>query len=232
VTKPTTINAITDMPAKIPRPIGSTEIFFPGIWKADSAVEDGEEEALSATVTGDVPLLDVDLDFGEIAPVIDGKVGDEVVVGVESGVEVGSGTVESPSADTPGSIELVDVVADEDGEERETDDKDVEAMELVDAVSELLGGWEPGTTTHFRTTCTRGSPFDPLIGVSVMVHVSVTGPELVSIVCTVSVTTVWVSGLPFSWRRKSVSVEGARCVGADEAWPRRVKANAARKRQT
>jgi len=152
VTKPTTINAITDMPAKIPRPIGSTEIFFPGIWKADSAVEDGEEEALSATVTGDVPLLDVDLDFGEIAPVIDGKVGDEVVVGVESGVEVGSGTVESPSADTPGSIELVDVVADEDGEERETDDKDVEAMELVDAVSELLGGWEPGGWSRVTQT--------------------------------------------------------------------------------
>jgi predicted ribosome-associated RNA-binding protein Tma20 len=90
VTKPTTIKAITDMPAKIPRPIGSTEIFFPGIWKADSAVEDGEEEeALSATVTGDVPLLLV-VDMGAIAPVIDGKVGDEVVE------EVGSVTEESP----------------------------------------------------------------------------------------------------------------------------------------
>jgi hypothetical protein len=78
VTKPTTINAITDIPAKIPRPIGSTEIFFPGIWKADSAVEDAEEEVLSATVTGDVPLL-LAVDMGEIAPVI-----------------VGSGMVESP----------------------------------------------------------------------------------------------------------------------------------------
>jgi hypothetical protein len=88
VTKPTTINAITDMPAKIPRPIGSTEIFFPGIWKADSAEEDGEEEeeVLSAT---DVPLL-LGVDMGAIAPVIDGKVCDEAEV------EVGSGIVESP----------------------------------------------------------------------------------------------------------------------------------------
>lgn len=48
VTKPTTINAITDMPANIPRPIGSTEIFFPGIWKAAAALEDGVAVVLSA----------------------------------------------------------------------------------------------------------------------------------------------------------------------------------------
>jgi len=167
------------MPAKIPRPIGSTEIFFPGIWKADSAVEDGVEDALSATVTADVPLL-LAVDLGEVAPVVDGGVGDEVVVAV------GRGTVESPTIDTPGlAIELEDVVADEDGEERGTEDKVVETMELVDAVSELLEDWEAGTTLHCRTTCTRGSPSAPTTGVNVMVHVSVTGPELVSIVCTV-----------------------------------------------
>lgn len=95
VTKPTTINAITDMPAKIPRPIGSTEIFFPGIWKAAAAVEDGEEEeALSATVTGDVPLL-LAIDLGEEAPDTDGNGGDEVVVGT-AGDEVGAGIVERP----------------------------------------------------------------------------------------------------------------------------------------
>jgi len=165
------------MPAKIPRPIGSTEIFFPGIWKADSAVEDGEEEALSATVTGDVPLL-LAVTLGEIAPVIDSEVGNEVVE------VVGSGIVVSPTTDTPGPTELVDVVTDEDVEE-ETDDKDVETMELVDAGCELLGGWEPATTLHCFTTCTRGSPFRPVIGVNVIVHVSVTGPELVFIVCTV-----------------------------------------------
>lgn len=62
---------------------------------------------------------------------------------------------------------------------------DSEVVELVDAVPELLGGSEPGTIVHSRTTFTRGSPFDPVIGVNVMVHVSVAGPELVSIVCTV-----------------------------------------------
>ena len=36
------------MPAKIPRPIGSTEIFFPGIWKAAAALEEAVELVLSA----------------------------------------------------------------------------------------------------------------------------------------------------------------------------------------
>jgi len=175
VTKPTTINAITDMPAKIPRPIGSTEIFFPGIWNADSAEEDGEEDVLSATVTGEVPpLLVVDLEE-PAAPVIDGEVGDEVVgLVVERGV--GRGTEEIPVTDTPGFIELVDVVADEDADER--------VVDAVEAV-ELLEDWAPGAKLHCRTTFTRGSPFDPVIGVNVMVHVSVTGPASVLIVCTV-----------------------------------------------
>jgi hypothetical protein len=43
---------MTEMPANIPRPIGSTEIFFPGIWKAAAALDDAEAVALSAA---DVP---------------------------------------------------------------------------------------------------------------------------------------------------------------------------------
>lgn len=39
-------------------------------------------------------------------------------------------------------------------------------------------GGSPGVTVHCRTTCTRGWPFGPLIGVNVMLHVSVTGPAL------------------------------------------------------
>jgi len=70
------------------------------------------------------------------------------------------------------------------------DDVVVDAVVLADKVPELLGGSAPGTKVHCRTTCTRGSPSDPVTGVNVTVHVSVTGPELVSIVCTVSVTTV------------------------------------------
>jgi len=83
VTKPTTINAITDIPAKIPRPIGSTDIFFPGIWKAGWAVED-EEAVISAAEAADESLaLDVDL---EGVVVVDGEVcGDGVTA--ESGIE-------------------------------------------------------------------------------------------------------------------------------------------------
>ncbi len=73
------------MPAKIPRPIGSTEIFFPGIWKADAALEDGEAEVLSASA--DVPLL--------LGPpfLVDCEDDDEVVVVV---VVTERATVDSP----------------------------------------------------------------------------------------------------------------------------------------
>ena len=50
---------MTDMPAKIPRPIGRTEIFFPGIWKAAAALEDAEPVVLSAAA--DMLLLAEDL---------------------------------------------------------------------------------------------------------------------------------------------------------------------------
>jgi len=251
VTKPTTINAITDIPAKMPRPIGSTEIFLPGIEKADCAVEDGEVDVLSAAVTGDPPLLLLlETDDEEL---------DEDVVATEGGavwVVVGWGTEESPTTDTPvfATTEVVDV-EDEVVEVLDVEVLWLEVVELVlvvevlrlevvelvlvvevlwlevvelvpvvvvlwldvvelvpevevevlvvvvlggveepeldvDVVVEVLGGWvpAPGTCVHCRTTSTRGSPFGPVTGVKVNVHVSVTGPELVSIVCSVWVT--------------------------------------------
>jgi hypothetical protein len=88
VTKPTTINAITDMPAKIPRPIGSTEIFFPGIWKAAAALEDAVALVLSAAA--DKPLLDE----GLVEPFdVDGGVVDG---GALVGAGLGLGTEENP----------------------------------------------------------------------------------------------------------------------------------------
>jgi hypothetical protein len=72
VTNPTTINAITDIPAKMPRPIGSTEIFFPGIWKADAALDDAVAALLSAAadklvlVEDLVEPFDVDVDGGVV----------------------------------------------------------------------------------------------------------------------------------------------------------------------
>jgi hypothetical protein len=79
VTKPTTINAITDMPAKIPRPIGSTEIFFPGIWKAAAALEDGVAVVLSAAA--DKLLLAEGVAVGALAG---GGVGDGVLIEIET----------------------------------------------------------------------------------------------------------------------------------------------------
>jgi len=160
------------MPAKIPRPIGSTEIFFPGIWKAAAALEDAVLLVLSAAaarlllVEG---LLEAD--------------GGVVVGGVL--VAVGLGTEDNPMTDTPGSTRLVDAGG---GEEVEggAEDEDVEATVLVEGGSVCVTeDWAPGTTVQCRTTSTRGSPFFPVTGVNVTVHVSVAGPEAVLIVCTV-----------------------------------------------
>jgi len=110
VTKPTTMRAITEMPAKTPKPMGSTEIDFPGTENAalgDSvccATFADTEEALSAAAeaaTDEAPLVpesavvddelveveledvvDVELDEG----VVDGEPEEDVVVELEEGV--------------------------------------------------------------------------------------------------------------------------------------------------
>lgn len=53
----------------------------------------------------------------------------------------------------------------------------VEDGGVADPVSlELEGGGRPADTVHALTTRMRFSPFDPVTGVNVRVHVSVTGP--------------------------------------------------------
>lgn len=221
MTKPTTINAMTDIPANIPRPIGSTEIFFPGIWKADAAaLADDEAVALSAA---DVPLLDKEV---VVAPD-----NDTVLVGSGSAVDatgfgstelegvgvededdavemLARGTEEKTTEGTEDDAEVVvDVLSAEeveevvDEEEREVDVEVVVDGGAEEMVDELLPDWATADTVHCRTTCTRGSPFGPLTGVIVIVHVSVTSPESVSNVCTVWVTIDSESGLPSACRR-------------------------------
>jgi len=57
---------------------------------------------------------------------------------------------------------------------------DVEDGGVADPVSlELEGGGVPADTVHSLTTWTRDSPFCPVTGVNVRVHVSVTGPASV-----------------------------------------------------
>jgi hypothetical protein len=54
----------------------------------------------------------------------------------------------------------------------------VEAAVLVEGGSVCAAeDWAPGTIVHCRTTCTRGSPFFPVTGLNVTMHVSVAGPE-------------------------------------------------------
>jgi len=149
---------MTDMPAKIPRPIGSTEIFFPGIWKAAAALEDGVPEVLSAA--GDVPLLPEDLVEVDGGAVVGGVL-----------VTAGLGTEDTPMTDTPGPTELVDA-----GGGEEVEDRDVEAAVLVEGGSVCVveaeaEDWTPGVTVHCFTTFTRDSPLFPVTGVNVTVHV-------------------------------------------------------------
>ena len=189
----------------MPSPIGSTEIFFPGIWKAAAALEDGVAPELSAAA--DMPLLlegllaapfDVDADGGGD--------GDGVLVGA------GLGTEENPygeklghrthtttvrvcdrltTTDTPGFVGLVEAGGGEEvGDDRgfyaavnkriggrKQGGLTVEVAVLVEEDSDcVLDDCTPRTTVHCRTTCTIGSPFFPTTGVNVTVHVSVARP--------------------------------------------------------
>jgi len=178
VTKPTTIRAITEIPAKIPRPIGSTEIFFPGIWKAAAWVaEEVDDEALSAPDAGDVPLVDV---AGGVGVEV-GALGCVEVVEVcdEGGETLESIIDEKPLTDNPG-------FADDAAPELPATAADRVDEEIVTAGgAELAGGGgafepePPPFTVHCRTTWTKCSPFGPVTGVNVTLHVSVTGPPRV-----------------------------------------------------
>lgn len=63
VTKPTTMRAITDIPANTPRPIGNTDNLVPGNWKAAALVEVVESAAevpegeLAAAAAGDTVFV-------------------------------------------------------------------------------------------------------------------------------------------------------------------------------
>lgn len=75
------MRAMTEIPAKTPRPIGSTESFFPGIAKPDSVAL-----AAAAEPDGDTVVAEfrVGVGVGEGVP-------DEVGVGIGD-----AGTVETP----------------------------------------------------------------------------------------------------------------------------------------
>lgn len=87
VTRPTTIKAITEIPAKTPRPMGSTDSFFPGkvkdsfVAEACSAAAADAEAADSLAAAATVSEAETDM--------------------VASVVGAGVGTIEADTAETP-----------------------------------------------------------------------------------------------------------------------------------
>lgn len=88
MTKPTTIRAITDIPAKTPRPIGRTESFFPGSWNASV-----DCDACSAAAA-DAPDADAEASGAAVPAFVSVPEGGAVVVGFAA--------VEPPPADVVG----------------------------------------------------------------------------------------------------------------------------------
>lgn len=251
MTNPTTINAITEIPAKTPNPIGRTESFFPGSWNA--AVDEGVESAaevpeLWAAVVPVASLVEVG-DAVALLSVGGAGLGGPVVEGVGDGADVfgsllGEG-IPVDIADVTGTDELsvgVAVPVDEglsvDWEDEVGVGADTVALSLdtgMDVVlpvgvglcavvelgvglsvdvgtavdEEVVDIWgicevnvpltlgtvvTPGPSSsssssnvkkHFLTSSTAGFPLVSVIGVSVISHVSVTGPSPVMVVWTV-----------------------------------------------
>jgi hypothetical protein len=79
VTKPTTIKAITTMPANTPSPMGRTDKFLPGIWNLVVGEEEEASEALGVAVPvpvagdgamlveGDSFTLELDVELLDVA---------------------------------------------------------------------------------------------------------------------------------------------------------------------
>jgi len=127
-------------------------------------------------------LLLAEDESGVVAGVGDGVLGGGVLV--VAGIE----TEVNPSTDAPLGGGLEDAGGGEEVEEGgASEDEDDEPVLIVGGGGSvwLPEVWSPGVMVHCRTTCTRGSPFFPTTGVSVIMHVSVAIPEGVLIVCTV-----------------------------------------------
>lgn len=141
VTKPTTIKAITEIPANTARPMGKTESCFPGIWNAGA----GELElAVSACVVPvgslDVDVPDPSLGFPpEFAP----GVGDEPEAEEEPAESAAAEAVESEA-----ELDEAAEDADEDAAEAAADDAAADedaAPDDAGADDAALAGMNPDT---------------------------------------------------------------------------------------
>jgi len=127
VTSPTTIRAITEIPAKTPRPMGRTESFFPGSVNVavdeacsaaasdaiDAADEEDDAAAAAAAAVADEGLMFVTAELmvgDDVATTGGGVTGVVAEVGVAELVEgagtivEGAGTIERPFTLTAGTM--------------------------------------------------------------------------------------------------------------------------------
>lgn len=204
VTRPTTISAITEIPANTPSPIGKTCSFFPG--NANDVDDAFAAAAVPVAVAERFPLVLAAADDEGVDG--DGDVDDAAEVGVDVGggdvVDAGEddvsvivdavgadgdegtgegGTVDRPSTDTAGPVAVAaSPVAVGGG--------GPVGVPLGGGASVAVSGGAPPVATviaHDFTSMTMSWPLESLDGVRVMVHVSVTVPAGVSVVCVVCI---------------------------------------------
>ena len=93
MTRPTTMRAITEIPANTPRPMGSTESWVPGSWNLAAALEDAESAAEVAVVVLSSPAteaaeVDVPADAAAADPVLTAPAVAEEVAAADDAVPV------------------------------------------------------------------------------------------------------------------------------------------------
>jgi len=177
---------MTEIPAKMPKPIGRMEICFPGRVKGveegllDSAAADG---AIDAAATGGVKAVAVGAGtkvvprtIGPVRVVSSGSSGAEDTEG--DGAGVAAGLIEVLSVLAAGAVGAdVEVV---------TSVLVLSAGAAAVGVGSASGDAGAGVeNVQDISTRTRLSPSFPTIGTRVIVHVSVITPDEVMISCTV-----------------------------------------------
>lgn len=152
VTKPTTIKAITTIPAKTPSPMGRTDKFLPGIWNLVVGEEEEASEALGVAVEVPVPVA-----------------GDGVML-------VGTSDVDGGLLDV-----VVETEGDEDGGDGVGDGDDGGEGDDGTGAGGVDGGTAevPGEILQSLSSSTAGLPELSVIGLRIITQVCVTGPSTV-----------------------------------------------------
>jgi len=177
---------MTEIPAKIPKPMGRIEMLFPGRVKGvedgliDSAAADG---AIEAAAIGGVGTVDV----GAGTKLVPSTIGP---LGVVASGSSGAGGAEGDGAGVAAELSEVlwELATGAVGMDTKVVDSALVLTAGTVAVGVGSGSGDAGTgveNVQDFSCLTRFSPSLPTIGVRVIVHVSVIAPDGVMIVCTV-----------------------------------------------